>query len=141
MNGHDILASLREELTQAPLLHHSPDRFWRRVGIIAFEDVGVADLDTVGLVAALPGKSFRARLGGEWAVASYLTQRLAHATKCRAADDLTMAAERHPAFERARLALTYENFPLLMQIACGSAVLPVRALAIWFAIGTVRVPS
>src|SRR6266516_3737456 len=29
----------------ATLLHVSPERLWRRCGCIAFEDVGVADLD------------------------------------------------------------------------------------------------
>jgi replication-associated recombination protein RarA len=55
----------------ATLLRVSPERLWRRCGCIAFEDVGVADLDTVGIVtAALIGKRFRENLGGEWHVAS-----------------------------------------------------------------------
>ena len=37
----------------ATLLHVSPERLWRRCGCIAFEDIGVADLDTV---ASLPGR-------------------------------------------------------------------------------------
>ena len=40
----------------ATLLHVSPERLWRRCGCIAFEDIGVADLDTVAIVtAALAG--------------------------------------------------------------------------------------
>ena len=54
----------------------------------------MADLDTVALVtAALAGKRFRASLGGEWHVASYIVSRMVHAPKCRAADDLLMSAE------------------------------------------------
>jgi replication-associated recombination protein RarA len=50
----------------ATLLRDAPDRLWRRSGCIAFEDVGVADIDTVAIVAAaLAGKRFRAGLGGE----------------------------------------------------------------------------
>src|SRR5829696_8478838 len=57
----------------ATLLQDAPDRLWRRLGCIAFEDVGVADLNVVFLTtAALAGKTFRARLGGEWAVAAFL---------------------------------------------------------------------
>src|SRR5215212_5437069 len=57
----------------ATLLHISPDRLWRRLGCIAFEDVGVADLEAVFLTtAALASRTFRARLGSEWAVASFL---------------------------------------------------------------------
>ena len=41
--GHEELA-LRAAAT---LLRISPERLWRRCGCIAFEDVGVADLDTV----------------------------------------------------------------------------------------------
>ncbi len=47
----------------ATLLRVSPERLWRRSGCITFEDVGVADLDTVDIVtAALAGKRFRASL-------------------------------------------------------------------------------
>jgi replication-associated recombination protein RarA len=51
--GHEHLA-LRAAAT---LLHVSPERLWRRCGCIAFEDIGVANLDTVAIVtAALAGK-------------------------------------------------------------------------------------
>lgn len=126
----------------ATLLLRSPDRFWRRCGVIAFEDVGVADLDTVALVtAALGGKTIRAKLGGEWAVGSYVVSRLTESWKCRAADDLLMVADRHPAYEQSRLRLTYQTMPVLLRIAVGSGDLPERALALWYAIGTDRCPS
>jgi replication-associated recombination protein RarA len=49
----------------------APDKLWRRIGCIAYEDVGVASLEAVGLAtAALAGKRHRAALGGEWEVAS-----------------------------------------------------------------------
>lgn len=55
----------------ATLLETAPDRLWRRLGIIAFEDIGVADLPAVGFtVAGLEGRTFRKMLGGEWRVAS-----------------------------------------------------------------------
>ena len=45
----------------ATLFLSAPDRLWRRIGGIAFEDIGLADIDTVGLVAAaLGGKRVRA---------------------------------------------------------------------------------
>src|SRR5215208_5599708 len=50
----------REDLAHcaaSTLLQIAPDRLWRRLGCIAFEDVGVADLDIVFLTtAALAGK-------------------------------------------------------------------------------------
>jgi replication-associated recombination protein RarA len=36
----------------ATLLHVSPERLWRRCGCIAFEDVGLGDLETVSVVTA-----------------------------------------------------------------------------------------
>ena len=83
----------------ATLLTISPERLWRRCGGIAFEDIGVADLKTVSLVtAALTGKKFRATLGGEWLVASFIVSRMAQAVKCRAADDLLMVTSNNRFF-------------------------------------------
>jgi hypothetical protein len=65
----------------ATLLRDSPDRLWRRCGVTAFEDIGVADLEVVAEVtAALAGKTYRAQLGGEWRVASTIIKRMARAT-------------------------------------------------------------
>ncbi|MES0157568.1 hypothetical protein NKJ81_28990 [Mesorhizobium sp. M0018] len=126
----------------ATLLRQAHAGFWRRCGVIAFEDVSVADLDTVSLVvAALAGKTFRSRVGGEWGVASFILERLVNAPKCRAADDLLMVAERHPAYEHCRLGLTYSTMPELLRIADSNASLPKRALALWYAVGTDRCPS
>jgi len=36
----------------ATLLITAPDKFWRRLGCIAFEDIGAGDLDTAALVRA-----------------------------------------------------------------------------------------
>jgi hypothetical protein len=126
----------------ATLLSTSPGRLWRRCGCIAFEDIGVADLDTVAVVtAALAGKRYRASLGGEWRIASYVVSRMVHAPKCRGADDLLLAAENHPAYERARLDFACRTTADLTGIATGSAPLPIRALALWYGIGTDRRPS
>jgi hypothetical protein len=64
----------REDLAlsaAATLLRDAPDKLWRRVGCIAYEDVGLASLEAVGVATvALTGKRHRSALGGEWAVAS-----------------------------------------------------------------------
>jgi hypothetical protein len=126
----------------ATLLHGSPERLWRRLGCIAFEDIGIGDLDTVTLVtAALVGKRFREALGGEWPTASFLVTRMADATKCRASDDLLLVAENHPNFEDTRLTFVCRSTDDLTCIAVGSDPLPIRALAAWYAIGTDRRPS
>jgi hypothetical protein len=126
----------------ASLLTRSPERLWRRVACIAFEDVGLADFEAVALVtAAMAGKKFRASLGGEWATASFLVTRMADAAKCRAADDLLLAAENHRDFEDTRLQFAFRSTESLILIATGADSLPIRALAAWYAIGTDRRPS
>ncbi|HEY0919320.1 hypothetical protein, partial [Devosia sp.] len=126
----------------ATLLQDAPDRLWRRLGTVAYEDVGVPSLATVGLVtAALVGKQFRATVGGEWAVASFLVDRLVAAPKNRGADDLYMVCERHPSFRSARQELAHLDIDRLIVLATGNAELPLRALAAWFALGTDRCPS
>lgn len=131
--GHEGLA-LRAAAT---LLRDAPDRLWRRCGGIAYEDVGLADIDTVAIVtAALTGKRFRAQIGGEWAVASFIVSKMARAPKCRAADDLLLTADLHPSLETTRHELSTLLTSELMRFATGSGSLPERAVALWYACGT-----
>jgi hypothetical protein len=121
----------------ATLLRDSPDRLWRRCGVTAFEDIGVADLDVVAEVtAALAGKTYRARIGGEWPVAAAIVSKMARATKCRAADDLLTAAEGHPGLEAARQQLWQMPATELIQLAIGTGPLPECAIAFWYVLGT-----
>src|SRR5450631_3962765 len=121
----------------ATLLLIAPERLWRRCGAAAFEEVGVADLQTVSLVtAALAGKRYRATIGGEWKVASFIVDRMTNAPKCRAADDLLLTADNHPLYRGARSDLANKATRELIRIATGDAALPVRALATWYAVGT-----
>ncbi len=92
--GHENLA-LR---AAASLMIGGPHAIWRRLGIIAFEDVGVANIDAVGWVTVVIGKpEVRKRLGGEWRVAEILIRALCRSAKCRAADDLVHLIERDSA--------------------------------------------
>jgi hypothetical protein len=112
----------------ATLLHGSAERLWRRLGCIAFEDVGVADIDIVAVVtAALAGKRYREELGGEWRVASFVVSKFTDAPKCRASDDLLLVAESHPDFEDARFAFAFRSVDDLIRIATGIDPLPIRA--------------
>lgn len=130
----------REDLAlraAATLLVGSPDRLWRRLGTIAFEDLGLASVETVGIVtASLGGKRMRAALGGEWSVASVVVSLMARSTRCRGTDDLLANVDSHPA-----LASTRREFALmptrdLLEIATGSSPLVERALALSLAIGS-----
>jgi hypothetical protein len=121
------------------LLRDAPDKLWRRVGCIAYEDVGLAALDAVRIATtSLGGKQARAALGGEWAVASCVVAELSRAPKCRAADDLLMACELHPAFAEARVRLPRLTTRQLIEIATAQGFVQERALALWYALGTDR---
>jgi replication-associated recombination protein RarA len=132
----------REDLAHsaaATLLRDAPDKLWRRIGCIAYEDVGLASLEVVGLATvSLRGKQARAALGGEWAVASCVVAELSRAPKCRAADDLLMACELHPAYAEARAELPYLTTRDLMTVATRQGSVHERALALWYALGTDR---
>jgi hypothetical protein len=132
----------REDLAlsaAATLLRDAPEKVWRRIGCVAFEDVGVASLDAVGLATvALGGKQARAALGGEWAVTSHVVSELCRVPKCRAADDLLMACELHPAYAEARAELPHLTTRNLVAVATGRGSVPERALALWYALGTDR---
>jgi hypothetical protein len=121
----------------ATLLRDSPDRLWRRCGVTAFEDIGVADLEVVAEVtAALAGKTYRAQFGGEWQVASTIVTRMARATKCRAADDLLTSAEGHPDLESARRRFWQMPATELLHTALRTGPLAERAIAFWYVLGT-----
>lgn len=123
----------------ATLLRDAPEKLWRRAACLAYEDVGLASLGTIGLAtAALAGKRARAELGGEWAVASALVSELARAPKCRGADDLLMSCELHPAYGEARAKLPRLATRDLIALATGSGAIHDRALALWYAVGTFR---
>ena len=115
----------------ASLSRDAPDKLWRRLGVVAVEDVGVADIETARIVvAALAGKSFRDQLGGDWKVASYLVSRMVRAPKCRAADDVLTVIMRHTILDHTRAAFAGLPTPDLIAVATGDAPLFERALAV-----------
>lgn len=87
----------RTKIAVSSLLTSDPPRLWRRLAVIALEDVGLANLPLVGQVMiAARGKTFRRSLGGETRVALGLAADLASSPKNRAADDLLCILTEHP---------------------------------------------
>ena len=120
----------------ATLLRDAPDRLFRRLGCIAAEDIGLGDLDAVGVAtASLAGVRKRADLGGAWPVACAVVAALADAPKCRAADDLLMICELHPAYARQRIEFRHRSSRELAEIVCGTTTIEERAVALWCALG------
>jgi len=129
----------REDLAlraAAALMRDSPHRLWRRLGCIACEDIGLGDLEAIGIAtAALGGVRKRAELGGDWPIACAVVAALARAPKCRAADDLLMMCELHPAYAQRRSELRCQSARELVETVCGSAAIEERAVALWCALG------
>lgn len=123
----------------ATLAQIAPDRLWRRLGGIAHEDVGTADLPVLGLVsAALSGKRFRKAMGGDWSVASVVVEALCRARKSRASDDLLMTLIAHPGYAEQRRELALMPNSRLRLVALTAPSLHTRALAVIYLLGTDR---
>jgi hypothetical protein len=74
----------------------------RRLGVIAVEDIGPADIETVvRVLIASSDKELRQELGRE-RVTAYLADRMARSTKSTLASDLWLSLEPKPAAERAQ---------------------------------------
>jgi hypothetical protein len=116
----------------ATLFREAPERVWRRIAIAAFEDIGVADFETVSLtIAGLAGKRWREEVGGEWRVASFLIRRLAAASKCRAIDDAYMIAEKHPRFAKLRLDMAAGAIGDSLSLLHKAKAVEEQSVAVW----------
>jgi hypothetical protein len=111
------------------LLNLKGSAVWRRLTVIAFEDVGVGSIDAVtAVVAASSDAAFRKACGGNERVAVYLAGVLAQAPKDRSADHLAGAKD-HPDLRGFTETMTRSTVVL----RDGSLDLPRRAIAAVFA--------
>lgn len=132
--GHALKAA-------ASLFRAEPDRLWRRLTVAVFEDIGLGSLDLIApVLVATSSKAIRRLLGGDWAVATALVERMAAARKCRAADDLLMTAIAHPGYASDRLNQAEMTVPDLMDIVTGDSSIITRGIALFNATGTDRCP-
>ena len=86
------------------LLQSNPRQLWSRLCVIAFEDVGFGDIDSVAFAVAAADAKVRAQTAPDWQIAAALITRLCNAPKCRATDDLASVAAFHPSLEQQRAA-------------------------------------
>jgi hypothetical protein len=76
--------------------HHKGAAVWRRLMVIAFEDIGIGSIDALTTTVAAAGDSaWRRNHGGDLRLAAYLAGLLADAPKDRSADYLCDAKD-HP---------------------------------------------
>jgi hypothetical protein len=89
--------------TALALLFQRSPTFWRRLIIVAFEDVGAGSTRTVVHTALMAAnKKQRQTIADERTVAANLVRLLANSPKNRAAEQLLTAANFHPVFESER---------------------------------------
>jgi len=109
---------------------------WRRLLVIALEDVGAAEADAVvETVAIATTPNWRSKHGEKESLA-YAVTRLAEAPKDRSADYLISAAESHPSLSDVRERCLKADLQDRLRIVGDlSQALPVRALAAWLSSG------
>jgi hypothetical protein len=121
----------------ATLYEQDRRSLWRRLMVIAFEDVGAGSTDAViQTAAASTAPGWRATAGGDLTVALYLCGVLAEAPKDRSTDYLISAAKVHPDLEAVRERCGSQALSTLIELAANSEVhLAERATAVWYASG------
>jgi hypothetical protein len=119
-------------------LQSNSRHLWTRLCVIAFEDVGFGDINSVGLAVAATEAKVRAQTAPDWLVAEALISHLCSAPKCRATDDVASVAAFHPSLERQRA--SFANLPqeILHDIVFNDQPIEERALALWYAVGNSR---
>lgn len=82
----------------ANLFAHDRRAIWRHLTIIALEDVGMGEIETLQkILAAQRDRAWREDVGGEWAVMAELVRRMAVGDHCQAICDLLLRATNDPA--------------------------------------------
>jgi hypothetical protein len=111
---------------------------YRRLHVLAVEDVGVGDIDlAIRILAATGDAKTRQLLGGDRVVLGYLIERLCGAVMDRTADHLLSIAQDHPHLEDARWDFGRAAMKELFdQIESSDIPLTTRAVAAWYAAGT-----
>ena len=121
-------------------LKFSGSAIWRRLIIIAFEDVGAASAEVVALtVAASADADWRKQTGGDIRIACHLAKLLAEAPKSRSAEHLITAVNSHPSFKSERKYVGESGIRTRLAVAANTAYpLTHRALAALLGSGLVR---
>jgi hypothetical protein len=115
----------------------APERLWRRLAVIAIEDVGLGDIDTVYITIVASAHWRRlARRFGDQRLVNLVVSRMTSAAKCRASDDLYVATADCPAWHQDRLELAELPFRDLLDVIAGDDPIERRAIAARYAIRT-----
>ncbi len=111
------------------LLTADPASFWRRMHVIALEDVSFGDLALIAEILAARSKRWGASIATEWRFAAYFVDRLCKAPKCRAPNNLIEIAKYDPAARASARTLAFQSFDDVLARAITGLSLPDRLLA------------
>ncbi|MBB4201056.1 hypothetical protein GGD83_004886 [Rhodoblastus sphagnicola] len=136
----DAVTARRAALT---LLQHDRAALWRRLLVIAAEDMGVGSIGTLVEVARLAADArSRRRFGSEDRCAAHACKRLAAAPKDRSTDHLFAAAAHWPTLDAVRnecgVAAIPERLAIVAEV---TRPLSERAVAAWYASGVENWPE
>ncbi len=125
------------------LLDTDKQMLFRRLHVLAVEDLGIGDVDLASVVFAIAGyDKTRRHLGGDHFVVAYLIERMCGAAMDRTADHLLSIAENHPDLRSLRWQLGQVSMmELLALIRNREQPMAARALAVWYASGTRKFAS
>jgi hypothetical protein len=128
------------EIAQRAALSFLKDQgsaLWRRLVIIAFEDIGIGLPDAiVKTVVASTDARWRRQIGDDSLIACHLVRLLAEAPKSRSTEHLITAAWHHPSFELHRRLVSNSGFSTnLDTISAPSRDFVLRAISAWRASG------
>lgn len=130
------------QATRAAYFLHSFDyrTLWRRLVVIAWEDIGLGNPDLCFMVTAAAGsKRWREANGGDWFYAAYLTIAMSQSIKDRSTDDLMEVAQYDLRFADERDSYSDFDFDSLLDIVQDvDELLPSRIIAAWYCAGTDR---
>lgn len=124
-------------------LEHDPAYIWRRINIIALEDVGIANLDLVSRCLWVSGKKdWRKKNGGDEHILYELIEAMCLSAKDRNFCDAVEAADHHPDFRDVRYEYSGLSDEQLVELITSTQTgLYHRIIATWVLMGTSRYPS
>jgi hypothetical protein len=130
----DVETAQRAALT---LLAQKGSALWRRLMVIAFEDVGAGSPDVLAsTIAVSTDPNSRKANGGDLVTALEVTRALAEAPKDRSADYLICGAKDHPSLENVRTECAQASIAQRLDaVADLNRPLEQRAVFAWYASG------
>ena len=121
----------------ATLAATDPRTLWRRLVVIAMEDLGVGEVDLLArILAASRDRAWRGTIGGDWPVVSTLVEQACAATHCQSANDLVNIAFNDPDLDAFKTSLCDATLDDLLAIMTDEAQ-PIgrRGVAVLLALG------